>query len=99
MTAQEAIAKIREIVAASNLEDDDEKLRQIRAVVTETRLPARTSAHHGVTAALGIALPVAVSLLPGVGPVLQDIGGVHGLVAVGAAIASLVHFVRHRGDL
>ena len=35
MTAQEAIEKIREIVDESDLEDDDEKLRQIRDVLDE----------------------------------------------------------------
>ena len=35
MNAQEAIEKIREIVDASNLEDDDEKLREILAVLEE----------------------------------------------------------------
>ena len=35
MTAQEAIEKIREIVAESDLEDDDEKLREIEAVLKE----------------------------------------------------------------
>ena len=35
MSTQEAIETIREIVAESDLEDDDEKLRQIRAVLDE----------------------------------------------------------------
>ena len=35
MTAQEAIEKIREIVEESNLEDDDEKLREIQEVLDE----------------------------------------------------------------
>ena len=35
MNAQEAIEKIREIVDASDLEDDDEKLREILAVLEE----------------------------------------------------------------
>ena len=35
MTAQEAIEKIREIVEESNLEDDDEKLREIRDILDE----------------------------------------------------------------
>ena len=35
MTAQEAIAKIRSIVELSDLEDDDEKLRLIEAVLKE----------------------------------------------------------------
>ena len=37
MTAQEAIYKISRIVAASNLEDYDEKLRQVEAVLKEIR--------------------------------------------------------------
>ena len=35
MTSQEAIEKIREIVAESDLEDDDEKLREIQDVLDE----------------------------------------------------------------
>ena len=35
MTAQEAIDKIQDIVSRRNLEDDDEKLRQIEAVMKE----------------------------------------------------------------
>ena len=35
MTAQEAIEKIREIVQESNLEDDDEKLREVQEVLDE----------------------------------------------------------------
>ena len=37
MTAQDAIEKIREIVADSNREDDYEKLRQIDAVLKELK--------------------------------------------------------------
>ena len=37
MTAKEAIEKIREIVDASNLEDDYEKLRQVEAVLREIK--------------------------------------------------------------
>ena len=36
MTAEEAIEKIREIVDLSNLEDDDEKLREIREALDES---------------------------------------------------------------
>ena len=35
MTAQEAIEKIREIVEADNLEDDDEKVREILDILEE----------------------------------------------------------------
>ena len=35
MTAQDAIEKIREIVDPDNLEDDDEKLREIQEVLDE----------------------------------------------------------------
>ena len=35
MTAQEALEKIVEIVAWANLEDADEKLRQVEAVLKE----------------------------------------------------------------
>ncbi len=35
MSAHEAIEKIRDIVAKSDLEDDYEKLRQIQAVLKE----------------------------------------------------------------
>ena len=37
MTAQEALEKIREIVDASDLEDDYEKLRQVEAVLKEVQ--------------------------------------------------------------
>ena len=37
MTAQEAIEKIRDIVDASDLEDDYEKARQIWAVLAEIK--------------------------------------------------------------
>ena len=37
MSAQEAIEKIRDIVDASNLEDDYEKLRQVEAVLREIK--------------------------------------------------------------
>ena len=36
MDARTAVEKIRGIVAPSDLEDDDEKLRQVRAVVFES---------------------------------------------------------------
>ena len=35
MTARDAIAKIRSIVELSDREDDDEKLRLVRAVLNE----------------------------------------------------------------
>ena len=37
MTTQEALAKIIEIVAWANLEDADEKLRQVEAVLKEVQ--------------------------------------------------------------